>query len=129
VVGDQVHHHAKPERLRVVHALDEVARGAEARAHAVVVRDVVAIVAVGRAEERLQPHAGDAERVQVVQAPRQALEVADAVAVAVHVGGDVEAVEDRVLEPIVVNRHAASLGSVCYLPPGDPDLARTCFSS
>ena len=106
VVRNQVDHHAKPERLRGVHALDEVARGAEARRNAVVVGDVVAVVAVGGAAEGLQPDAGHAERGQVIEPPRQAFEVADAVAIAVHVGGDVEAVDDRVLEPVVVDRHA-----------------------
>ena len=74
--------------------------------NAVVVGDVVAVVAVGGAAEGLQPDAGHAERGEVIEPPRQAFEVADAVAVAVHVGGDVEAVDDRVLEPVVINRHA-----------------------
>ena len=47
VVDDQVDDDADAELSRLVHELDEVAERAEARVDAVVVGDVVAVVAVG----------------------------------------------------------------------------------
>ena len=114
VVGDKVDDDAHAERLGVVHQLDKVSGGAEARAHAVEVADIVAVVAVGRAVEWLQPDAGDAETVQVIEPPAQSLEVSDAVAVEVHVGGDVQAVDNGVLEPVVVYGHRDNLRRLCY---------------
>ena len=94
--------------------LDKVSGGAEPRAYAIEVADVVAVVAVGRAVERLQPDAGDTETVQVIEAPAQSLEVPDAVAVEVHVGGDVQAINNGVLEPVVVYGHRDNLSKLCY---------------
>ena len=81
--------------------LDEVAVRAEPAVDAVQVGDVVAVVAVGRRVEGHQPQAGDAELGEVVDALGQAGEVADAVAVGVQVGLDVQAVDDGVLPPQV----------------------------
>ena len=75
----------------------------ELRMDAVVVGDVVPVVAIGRAVERLQPDAGDAEPGEIVEPARQADEVADAVAIAVDVLLDVQAIDDGVLVPEVVN--------------------------
>ena len=77
------------------------------RMHAVVVGDVVAVVLVGRGIERQQPQAGDAEAGEIVAAVGQPGEIADAVAVAVHVRLDVEAVDDGVLVPKVMNHARA----------------------
>ena len=82
VVDDEIDDDAHAELLGVVHELDEVAERAVLRVDAVVVGDVVAVVAVGRRVERQQPEAGDAEAGEVVEPPRQPVEVADAVAVA-----------------------------------------------
>jgi hypothetical protein len=41
----------------------------------------------------------------VIEPAAQSLEVADAVAVEVHVGSDVQAVNNGVLEPVVVYSH------------------------
>ena len=78
-----------------------------------VVRDVVAVVLERRGKEGQQPEAGDAEILQVVELLRQALEVADAVVVAVEERLDVRLVDDRVLVPerIVVVRRGRSCGS------------------
>ena len=69
MIGDEVDDDPHAERLGVIHQLDKVSGGAETRAYAVEVADVVAVVAVGRAVERLQPDAGDAETVQVIEPP------------------------------------------------------------
>ena len=65
------------------------------------VGDVVAVVAVGRRLERHEPEAGHAELGEVVEPMGEALEVARAVVVPVHVRLDVEAVDDRGLPPEV----------------------------
>jgi hypothetical protein len=84
--------------------------------HAVVVGNVVPVVAVRRGIERLQPKTGNAEPRQVVETLNEACKVADPVAVAVDVLLDVEAVDDRVLVPKVLNQRRcclASTSSVC----------------
>ena len=67
--------------------------------HVEVVGDVVAVVAQGRREERQQPDAGDAQILQVVELLDQALEIADAVVVAVVERLDVQLVDDGVFVP------------------------------
>ena len=47
VVDDQVDDHAQTDLLGVVHEVDELAERPELRVDAVVVRDVVAVVAIG----------------------------------------------------------------------------------
>ena len=59
-----------PRSLRLVRELDEVAERAEARIDAVVVGDVVAVVAPRRRLERQQPEAGDAQAGEVVEPAR-----------------------------------------------------------
>ena len=67
VVDDEIDDDADAERVGVIHELDEVAERAVLVVDAVVVGDVVAVVAIGRRVERLQPDAGDAEARQVVE--------------------------------------------------------------
>ena len=88
--------------------LGEVGHRAEAGVDRGVVGHVVAVVAVRGGVEGHQPEAGDAEAGEVVEPLGQAQEVADAVAVAVGEGLDVEAVDDRVLVPLIAQPHAAS---------------------
>jgi hypothetical protein len=83
------------------HELDKVAERAEMPVDAVVIDDVVAVVAVGRGIKGHEPEAGHAEVGQVVDALGQAVEVAATVAVAVEESLDVQAVEDGVLPPEV----------------------------
>ena len=65
------------------------------------VGDVVAVVAIGRRVEGHQPEAGDAEVGAGGRCAGPAREVADPVAVPVHVRLDVQAVDDGVLPPQV----------------------------
>jgi hypothetical protein len=67
--------------------------------------------------EGLEPEAGHPQPLQVVEPAAQAGEIADAVAVPVHEGLDVEAVDDRVLVPEVVD-HRALFGIQRKLDPG-----------
>ena len=111
VIDDQVDDDADAALLAAVGELDEVAERAVARIDVVVVRDVVAVVAAGRGLERHQPDGGDAQALQIVQAAHQAREIADAVAVGIHVGADGQAVDDGVLVPEVVDHAEAPLSN------------------
>ena len=73
--------------------------------HVVVVGDVVAVVAVRGHIKRLQPDARDAEPGQIVEAAHQPFEIAYAIAVGILVFLNVEAVDNRVLVPEVVDGH------------------------
>ena len=94
VVHDEVDDHADAALVRLVEELEEVLEVAELGQDVGVVGDVVAAVAQRRGEERRQPEAVDAEPLQVVELLGQALEVADAVAVAVVERADQHLVED-----------------------------------
>ncbi len=102
VVHDEVDDHAHAALVGGVHELHEVGQVTELGQHGGVVGDVVAAVAQGRLEEGRQPEAVDAEPLQIVELGGQALEVADAVAVAVLEGADEDLVEDGALEPLGV---------------------------
>src|SRR5690606_25934203 len=93
--------------VRLVHELDEVARRAVAPVDAVVVADVVAVVAVRGRLERREPQRVDTQELQVVEASYQSFEVADAVAVRVHERLEIEAVDHRVLVPELVDHAGA----------------------
>src|SRR5215207_5210855 len=64
-----------------------------------VIGDVVAVVLERGREERQDPDAGNAELLEVVQLLDQPPKVADAIAIAVVEGTDVELVDDCVLVP------------------------------
>ena len=116
VVHDEVRDHADAAVAAGAHHLREVAERPERRIDAEEVRDVVAVVAVGRGIERHQPQAADAQPGQVVDPLGQPDQIAAAVAVGVEERLDVEAVEDRVLPPQVaggLDRHRRSPGRTC----------------
>jgi hypothetical protein len=58
---------------------------------------------LGEGIERLEPHTGDAQAGEVVQPPCQAGEVPNTIAIRVEVFLDIEAVDDGVLVPEVIN--------------------------
>ncbi len=81
-----------------------------------VIGDVVAVVPQGRGVEGQQPDGGDAQVLEVVEPLGQAAEVADAVAVAVLEGADVDLVDDGVLVPEgIVVPHAINLLRIARL--------------
>src|SRR5205085_959802 len=100
----------------------EVAQRAVRGVDAGVLGDVVAIVLQRRRVERQDPDGRDAEVLQVVEAPRETLEVADAVVVAVLEGADVRLVDNCVPVPLgiaserdgptVAGRRCHQVGSV-----------------
>ena len=109
VVDDEVDDDADAALLAAMGEFDEVAERAVARIDAVIVRDVVTVVLAGRGLERHQPDRGDAEPVQIIQPPQQALEVADAVAIGIHIGADGKAIDHAVLVPEIVDHAEAAL--------------------
>src|ERR671911_1469333 len=101
VVHDEVNDHPHPAILRRADQRDEVAERAQAVIDAVVIDDVVAVVAVRRRLKRHQPQAADPDPGKVVDPFHQTPDVTDAVAVPVEEGLDVEAVDHGVLPPQV----------------------------
>ena len=111
VVDDELGDDAQAAAVRLDDEGAEVVERAVRRVHVLVVGDVVAVVAQRRRVERQQPDGVDAERLDVVEPLGQAAEVADAVAVGVGVGLDVQLVDDRVAVPVAGRR--------CRLVSGD----------
>ena len=100
VVDDQLGDDAQPARVGFAQELPEVLQRAVRLVDAFIVPDVVAVVAQRRGVERLQPDAGDAERLDVVEFARQPLKVTDAVVIAVEIAADVDLVDDGVFVPM-----------------------------
>ena len=88
-----------PSLARLGEQRAQVVVGTVARRDLVKIGDVVAGVAEGRLEARIQPDAGDAEVVQVRQFFHDAAQVADAVAIRVAERLRINFVEDRMFEP------------------------------
>ncbi len=112
VVDDEVDDDADAAITGGAQQLDEIAMRAQPRIDPVEVGDVVAVVAVGARVERHEPQARHAEVGEIVDALREAGEVAHPVAVAVEERLDVEAVDDRGLPPQIArvgDLHSASL--------------------
>src|SRR5580700_1272519 len=72
----------------------------------------VTVVLAGRGLERHEPDRGDAEALQVVKPPHQAGEVTNPVPVGIHIRGDRQAVDYRVLIPQIVDHRAGSHGNL-----------------
>src|SRR5262245_31221736 len=83
VVHDEINQHANATLLGAVGEIDEIAKGAVPRIDAVVVRDVITVIAMRRGLEGHQPYGRDAEAVQIIEPPRQTAEIADAVTVGI----------------------------------------------
>ena len=81
---------------------DKITQRAVARIHAVIIGNVIAVITTRRNLKGHQPNGRDAETMQIIQPPRQAGEIADPVAIGIHIGPDRQAVCDRVLVPEVV---------------------------
>jgi hypothetical protein len=110
VVHHEINEHADAALLGPVGELNEVAERAIAGIDVVIIGHIVTVVALGGSLERHQPEGGDAEPVEVIQAAHQPLEVADAVAIGIHVGADRQAVDHRVLVPQIVDHGCPRFG-------------------
>jgi hypothetical protein len=102
VIDHEVDQHPDSALFRSVGEFDKITERPIARIHAVIVGNVIAVVAAGRDVEGHQPDGRDAESMQVIQPSHQAGEVADSVTVGIHIGSDGKAVDDRVLVPQVI---------------------------
>ncbi len=107
VVDDQFGEDAQPACVRFLEQHLEVAQRPVRRVDVAIVGDVVAVVAQRRRIERQQPDRVDAEVLNVIELLNQALEVADAVAVGIEEGADVQLVNERVFVPRGVGRHGS----------------------
>src|SRR4029450_5288223 len=103
MINHEVDEDAHAALLGAVGKFDKIAEGAVTRIDAVVIGDVIAVVATGRGLERHQPDRRDAEAVQIVQPAHQPLEIADPVAIGIHVGADRQAIDDGILVPEIVD--------------------------
>ena len=103
MVEHQVDDDPNAALLGALGEFDEIAERAVALVDAVVIADVVAVVAMRRGLERHQPDRGDAEPVQVIEPPHQPLEIADAVGIGIHIGADGQTINDCVLVPEIVD--------------------------
>ena len=118
VVDDEFDEHLHVALVGGAKEALEVVDGAVAGIDPGVVGDVVAVVSKRRRKEGKEPEAGDAEVLEVVEARDEAGEVADAVAVGVLEGADVELVDDGVFVPEGISctagfLHWVALLSVC----------------
>ena len=104
VVHDEVDDDPDATVFGLVQQLGEVAERAQPRVDGVVVGHVVAVVAIRRRVDRVEPQTGHAEPAQVVEPADQAAEVADAVVVGVREQLDVDAVDDGLVVPLLAHR-------------------------
>ena len=102
VIDHQLGDHPQASALGFCDEAAKILHRAEIGIDAAVVGDVVAVVTAGARIERQQPQCRHAELVQVIEPLGQAGKVADAVAVAVGEGFDVQLIDDCVLVPEVV---------------------------
>jgi len=101
MVDDQIEKDADAALLGAMCEFDKVAKRSIGRIDGVIVGNVVSVVLARRFLERHEPDRGDAEPVQIVEAPHQALEVTHTVAVGIHIGADGQAIDDGILVPEV----------------------------
>ena len=106
MVHHQIHNDADAPLFGPTGELDKIPQITQARIDAVVIHHVVAVVFVGSGVEGHQPEAGNTQAGEVVHALSQTDEIANAVAIAVHVGFYIQAVDDGVFIPEV--KHGVS---------------------
>ena len=99
VVDHQLGDDADAPPVGLAQELLEIRQRAVIRMDVEVIGNVVAVVAQGRGIERQQPEGGHPQFLEVVELLDQALEIADAVAVAVVKGLDVHFVDDGIFVP------------------------------
>ncbi len=109
VVDDEIDDDADAALFAAIGKFDEVAERAVARIDAVIVGNIIAVVAHWRGLERHQPDRGDAKPLQIIQPPQQPLEIADAVAIGIHIGANRQTIQDGILVPKVVDHAQAAL--------------------
>ena len=99
---DQHTHAALPARMGKFHKVTQRSIGC---IDAIIIGDIVSAIASRRGLKRHQPDGRDAEPLQVIEPSDQALKVANAVAIRVHVSSHRQAVNNCVFIPEVVNQN------------------------
>ena len=99
VVDHQIHEHAHPALVCLLEHAPEHMQVAVIRVYVHIVRDVIAPVRVGRGVERGEPDRVHAETFEIVQPVQHAVQVADAVAVAVAEAAGPDMIHDQILVP------------------------------
>jgi len=103
VIHDQVDEHPHAALLAPPGKLNEIAKSAIARIDAVVVRHIVAVILARRWLKRHQPKCRDTHPLKIVQATHQPFEIADPIAVGIHISADGKAVDYGVLVPKIID--------------------------
>jgi hypothetical protein len=111
VVDDEVENDPDVALLRFADQVVKIFQRAVHRINIFVVRHVVAEVHLRRREARSDPDGIDSQLMEIVELGGDAVEVADAVVVAVREAARIDFVEDRVLPPLAGLRLGALLGS------------------
>ncbi len=104
VIDDQLGHDPDVATMRLVEKSLEILDRPELRIDRLVLRDVVAVVPERRGVERQQPQTVDAERFDVVELVQQTDEIAEAIAIAVAKGFDVELIDNCILIPETISQ-------------------------
>ena len=95
--------------LAAMRELDKIAQRAVSRIDAVVIGNIVSIIPARGRLKRHQPDGCDAHALEIIQPAHQALKVADSIAIRIHVGGDRQTVDDRVLVPKIIDHEVGSI--------------------
>ena|SRR5689334_7323912 len=103
MIDHEIDEHANATLLGAMSEFYEVTHRSISWIDAIVVGDVVTIVAMRGDLKRHQPDGRHSEPMQIIQSPQQAGEVADAVAVGIHECPNRQTVDNGVLIPEVVD--------------------------
>ena len=118
VVEHHVQHQADAAPVRLADKLLQILHRAVARVNGTVVGHIIAVVALGRGEERRQPEIVNAQVGEVVQFRGDALQIAEAVTVRVHEGFRVNLVDNFIFK-IIHGTHLTKSGNAFFLADDD----------
>ena len=99
VVDDKVHDDTNSAFAGLTSEADKVARSAKVRINSVIVQNIVSLVSIWTGVKRHQPNAVGAQIRDMIEAMSQAGEIAKAVAIRIHEGLHVNAINNRILVP------------------------------
>ena len=114
VVDDQIDDDPDAPVARFVQQFGEIAQRAQTLVDRVEIGDVIAVVAVRRRVDRIEPQTGDAQSVQVVEATDQATEIAISITIGIRERVHVNAVHHGLVVPAFA--HTAR-STQCRRPP------------
>ena len=118
VVEHHVQHQADAALVRFADKLLQILHRAVARVNGTVVGHIIAVVALGRGEERRQPEIVNAQVGEIVQFRGDALQIAEAVTVRVHEGFRVNLVDNFIFK-IIHGTHLTKSGNAFFLADDD----------